>query len=276
MKTLKCLVIAMLLGQANITFAQEKLEIQGAVIIGNSEDASPAPGTIRYNATIKDFEGWNGSKWISLSLGPCGGLNFVKDVDNNSYKLVAIGDQCWMAENLKTAHYSDTTSIPNIQGDVAWSNLSTPGYTFYDNNPSNKQVYGALYNWYAVDSSSNGNKNICPAGFHIPSEAEYTILIDLYGGESIAGIKLKEAGNFHFLTDNKPADNLSGFTAIPAGYRFYSNGLFYEMGYYADFWTKTSTGSTSATFIDMEYDGDYANTQIGQKKSGYSVRCIKD
>ena len=151
----------------------------------------------------------------------------------------------------------------------------TPAFCWYNDAPGNASPYGALYNWYAIDTASNGNKNVCPAGWHVPSEIEFTVLINYLGGEDFAGIVMKEAGVVHFIDNNENTTNLSGFTAIPGGYRIGTN--FYEKNYYAHYWTTDeSSSTTSATFVDIEYDGDYARLSSNNKKLGYSIRCIKD
>lgn len=137
-----------------------------------------------------------------------------------------------------------------------------------------KITYGALYNWYAVDPSSNGNKNVCPVGWHMPSEQDFLEMINYLGGEDVAGIQLKEAGNVHFLDGNETATNESGFTAIPGGYR--TGTSYYEKGYYAQYWTVTSASSTEAKYVDIEYDGEYAFIYDQAKERGYSIRCVKD
>lgn len=206
--------------------------MQGALILGTATSQTPLKGTIRYDSISEDFQGWNGNKWISLTLGPCGGLTFVKAIDGNAYRIVAFGDQCWMADNLRTSHYRDTSSIPNVTVNGNWSMLLTPGFAWYDNDIGNKLVYGGLYNWFALDTASNGSKHICPSGWHIPSGQEFDRLIDRAGGQLVAGIELKETGLSHYLSDNLNSTNSTGFTAIPAGYRD-QFGSFYEFGYYA-------------------------------------------
>jgi len=130
-------------------------------------------------------------------------LQGVKDVDNNRYDVVTIGTQTWMAENLKTTRYNDGTVIPLITGNTAWATASTngaPGYCWYSNLSSNLILYGALYNWYSINSSSNGNKNVCPTGWHVPTDSEWTTLSTFLGGTLVAGGKMKGAGLAHWIS----------------------------------------------------------------------------
>src|SRR5450759_4787246 len=124
----------------------------------------------------------------------CIGLNglqaqTVKDIDGNVYKTVTIGKQVWMVENLKTTKYNDGITIPLVIDNTAWTDLITPKYSWFNNDIANKEVYGALYNWYTV----NTNK-LCPKGWHIPTDEEWTTLTTYLGGEGVAGGKLKETG----------------------------------------------------------------------------------
>ena len=109
----------------------------------------------------------------------------ITDAEGNSYKTVYIGTQQWMGENLKTSKYSDGTTIPNIT-DNTWQNNTTGAWAYYNNDAANNAKYGKLYNWYAVSPTTNGNKNICPTGWHVPTDAEWTVLTDYLGGESVA------------------------------------------------------------------------------------------
>lgn len=253
-------------------YAQEKIIVEGAVILGNSEAGSPVPGTIRW--TDSDFEGWNGSKWVSLTLGPCGGLSFVLDVNANRYRIVSIGAQCWMADNLRVTKFNDGTPIQKLEADTSWATVTDPAYCWPEDMGSNGNPYGALYNWYTVDPVSNGNKNVCPIGWHVPLQQELLDLVNFLGGESVAGNPLKETGNVHFMEGNENATNLSGFTAIPGGYR--QGTVYNEFEYYAWYWSASASNSTSSYHMDIEYDGDYAKINTITKTDGNSIRCIKD
>ena len=196
----------------------------------------------------------------------------VTDQDGNTYKTVQIGDQVWMAENLKVTHYRDGTAIPTGHDDSDWSNLSTDAYAVYGNNESNADTYGYLYNWYAVDDS----RNIAPEGWHVPTDDEWQILVDYLGGESIAGGKMKEAGTSHWDSPNVDATNESGFTALPGGYRDGGSGYYGSMGDGGGFWASTGGGSGAAWGRGLGYGGSDVDRGIGGKRGGFSVRCLRD
>lgn len=156
--------------------------------------------------------------------------NSVSDIDGNIYKTIQIGAQAWMAENLKTTKFNDGSPIPYIADATDWSQLSAPGYCWYNNDAESfKTVIGALYNWYTTDVAGNGGKNVCPSGWHVPTDPEWTILTDYLGGLSVAGGKLKESGISHWQSPNINASNESGFTAIPGGYRSYTDGAYFSI-----------------------------------------------
>ena len=199
-------------------------------------------------------------------------FNFIScvDGDNNNYPIVEIGNQVWMAENLKTTKLIDGTDIPLISEEVEWSSLSTPGYCWFNKDEvSNKSIYGALYNWYAINTDK-----VCPAGWLIPGYTEWSSLTDYLGGESISGAKLKETGTTHWLSPNKDATNETGFTGLPAGPRFES-GSFAYAGYNSIWWSSTATSN----YFAMSYMLGYENSEIlridQDKRCGFSARCIK-
>jgi len=204
----------------------------------------------------------------------------VSDKDGNIYKTVTIGIQTWMAENLKTTKYNDGTAIPLITDNTAWKNLTTPSYCWYKNDESTyKNSYGALYNWYSVNSG-----NLCPSGWHAPSDNEWSILTSYLGGEFIAGGKLKETGTSHWLSPNTGATNDIGFSALPGGIRAEA-GTFSYLGFYGHWWSTTDTNIPGVSIVkDWAWYRTLRNDGIGvdrssyywNKRFAYSVRCVKD
>jgi uncharacterized protein (TIGR02145 family) len=198
------------------------------------------------------------------------GSETVTDIDGNLYQTVNIGTQVWMAENLKTTKYRNADPIPNITDNTAWSALTTGGYCWFNNDIATfKPIYGALYNWYAV----NDSRNIAPSGWHVASDAEWTILTTYLGGESVAGGKLKETGTTHWRSPNVDATNLVDFTALPCGFR-YSDGLYFDG--MAFFWSSTEESSSNSWDRDMSPGNAIVARQAPRKVLGFSVRCIKD
>ena len=199
----------------------------------------------------------------------------LSDIDGNNYYTVTIGDQEWMAENLKTTKYSDNTIIPLVTGATQWASLTTPGYSWYNNNEvSYKEQYGALYNWNTLSAASNGGKNVCPSGWHVPGDAEWTILTTYTGGESIAGDKLKESETYHWYSPNS-GTNTSGFTALPGGDRSEA-GAFSDIGTDGTFWSSGSANAGNAWFRSMTYNQSNVHRESYFKQNGFSVRCLKD
>jgi uncharacterized protein (TIGR02145 family) len=200
----------------------------------------------------------------------------VNDVDGNTYNVIVIGGQIWMAENMKTTKYNDGTIVPNITDNTSWAALVTPAYCWYNNDISNKTTYGALYNWYAVDAVSNGNKNVCPTGWHVPSDTEWTTLTNYLGGEYVAGGKLKETNTTHWESPNTGATNESGFTALPSGYRSFNGITFDNLGLLSYWWSKIEANVDYSTVWYISYSNGSMVNSMGKKKNGYSVRCLRD
>lgn len=201
-------------------------------------------------------------------------FNFVActDADNNNYSVVQIGTQLWMAENLKTTKYRNGDNIPVVTNNTAWENLTTGAYSWYNNDaPSNKNTYGALYNWYAT----NDSRNLAPVSWHIPSDNEWTILANYLGDASTSGGKIKETGYTHWKSPNSRATNETGFTALPGGYRFL-NGTFDEIGGWGIWWCSTSSSATTAPTRAVFYNYIDFGRDISDKNIGFSLRCIKD
>ena len=191
----------------------------------------------------------------------------ITDAENNTYKTVTIGTQQWMAENLKVTKYNDGTAIPNITDNTQWSQLSTGAWSYFNNDVANNAKYGKLYNWYAVSKISNGNKNVCPTSWHVPTDAEWTVLTDYLGGLTVAGGKMKEVG-----TD---ATNISLFTGLPGGFRRESGNYGY-IGVSGNWWGSTEGNTYGAWYRYLSSDSGNAFRDFFGKDYGLSVRCLKD
>ena len=196
----------------------------------------------------------------------------ITDIDGNVYHTIIIGTQVWLTENLKVKHFRNGDSIPNITIETQWNNLQTGGYCDYNNNPTNSITYGRLYNWFAV----NGTRKITPIGWHIPTEAEWTVLIDYLGGDSIAGGSLKDTGFIHWNKPNTGATNVSGFTGLAGGYHDYLNGLEYvDIGNYGYWWSSTMI-SPFGRICYIKNDESIIWRRYGDVNNAYAVRCIMD
>jgi uncharacterized protein (TIGR02145 family) len=216
----------------------------------------------------------------TTSACPCGFYN-VTDVDGNTYNTVSIGTQCWLKQNLATTKYNDGTSIPNITDAGTWAGLTTAAYCYYNNNAATyKATYGTLYNWYVADNNaatkvaSNGGRNVCPTGWHVPTATEFATLSTYLGGDGVSGAALKEAGTSHWNTPNSGATNSSGFTGLPAAYRHY-NGNYLDIGNYANIWT-TTVGNPYSTYRNLRYNTTTLDNYTQQRQYGFSIRCLKD
>jgi len=202
----------------------------------------------------------------------------LTDIDGNVYKTIVIGTQTWMAENLKTTKYRNGDPIPLVTDSSAWGALTTPAYCWYNNDAvTYKATYGALYNWSVVDAESNGGKNVCPAGWHVPTASEWGALISYSGGVARAGGKLKETGTTHWLTPNTGATNETGFTALPGGAR-YGGVSSSDVGIYGC-WLSSTEGPTTelASGQFMNYSMAFVGFSNYNKNAvGISIRCVKD
>jgi len=200
-------------------------------------------------------------------------LTMVADADQNIYRTVKIGDQIWMAENLKATHFNDGTAIVEEQDAADWIALASAAYCWYANDETtNKPLYGALYNWYAASAA-----NLCPTGWRVSSDEDWTTLTTTLGGESVSGGKLKEAGTTHWLAPNTGADNSSGFTALPGGYRYRLDGTFADAGKLSYWWTSTeyTYDNTKGYYREMFNDQASIARDGAFKTAGKYVRCIK-
>ena len=205
-----------------------------------------------------------------VNIATAQNIETVIDQDGNNYKTIKIGSQTWMAENLSTTKYNDGTSIPLDTGRITWVKQSTPAYCWYNNDTINKTMYGALYNGYAVNT-----KKICPVGWHVSSEADWTALIQALGGENVAGGKLKESGTIHWTEPNSGATNEAGFNALPGGTRF-TNGLFFTLKNIGYWWTFTGSNESNGWYMSLSSADITVTRNYIELTNGFSVRCVKD
>jgi uncharacterized protein (TIGR02145 family) len=210
-------------------------------------------------------------------------IGTVTDIDGNTYLTAKIGEQWWMIENLKVTHYRNGDPIPNVTDFGEWSGLTTGAYCEYDNDPSNVNTYGRLYNWYAV----NDGRNIAPEGWHVPTDEEWKAL-EMYLGLSQAeadaegwrgtdeGGLLKQLGITHWTSPNAAANNYSGFTALPNGIRQHNDYMNFTID--ATFWSFTEITASSAWYRGLHYNHGLIHREHIEniKYYGMAIRCVKD
>jgi uncharacterized protein (TIGR02145 family) len=213
----------------------------------------------------------------------------VTDADGNVYFTVTIGSQVWMKENLKTTKYNDGKTISNVTDGTAWAALTTPAFCWYNNNAATyKNTYGALYNWYAVNT-----EKLCPTGWHVPGDGEWTTMENYliangynYDGtttENKIAKALASATNWissDYIgvpgnTDYPAFRNKSGFTGLPGGNRE-GDGTFIYLGYDANWWSSTNYNPETSWMRTLDYEHVYLLRYNHEKTLGFSVRCMKD
>ena len=202
-----------------------------------------------------EWQGYNGVNWANM-------MDAIH---------VSIGSQVWTTQNLNVSNYRDGTPIPKVENAAAWASLITGAYCYYNNDSTTyAALYGKLYNWYAV----NDPKGLAPAGYHIPTDAEFTTLITTLGGTAVAGGKMKEAGTSHWTTPNTGANNSSGFGGLPGSWRN-SQGGYIAIGGEGLWWSATEI-STQGRYIKLASNSAACTFSGNSKIGGNSVRCIKD
>ena len=243
-------------------------------------------GTFTSNITgLEDGTVYYYRAYATNSSGTSYGQEFsfitpVTDIDGNVYETVKIGNQVWMAKNLLTTKYNDDSAIPNVIDNTEWSALKTGAYCWANNDETTyKPLYGALYNWYAVETGK-----LCPTGWHVPSDNDYKTLEmslgmsqDQANGTGLRGTdegsKLK-SNNGWSLDGN--GSNSSGFNALPAGYRYYGDGTTKGLGLITYFWTSDAIDDLLATFRRLDAEETEVSRDETHKEAGKSVRCIKN
>ena len=280
-----------------------KVVIEGAVVVGPNEAISPDPGTIRWSGGhFEGYNGseWIRLDFDSQDEGDADESNEIQsfyvsftgdtlflsnsnyvivpgisaaqpqpilDGDGNVYSSVIIGSQEWLTENLRTTSYYDGSQIPYFPDSSDWYDagmLSIPAYCWWNNDISTKSMNGAFYNWFVIDTANNGNKNVCPIGWHIPNDIDWDELRDYLGGDNMAGNLLREGGT-------------SGFEGKLLGFRFQEGS--FNIGIGSGHWCTTDesttfTGATKSWIIFQSFGGFY--DWNANKGSGMNIRCLKD
>jgi len=273
------------------TLSIELTDVRGTIQWQSSSDSLIWADITGQNSIVLDYLPFSGTQWVRAVLnedncpeficepivinaiaggGACGVITSVTDIDGNEYPVIEIGNQCWTKENLKTTKYSDGSLIPNITVDATWANLNTPAWCNYNNSPTNDAIYGKLYNWYSVADP----RNICPAGWHVPSDTEWTTLTDYLGGESVAGGKMKTIS--YWNAPNTGATNESGFSGLPGGFRSFTNGTFGLVGNSSFWWSSSVSFSTSVWTRSLGNTNDNVGRNNYNMRDGLSVRCLRD
>jgi uncharacterized protein (TIGR02145 family) len=254
--------------------------------------ANPADGLQAYNTDngkmyifVLSDNVWKELNYGADTINPSPPLNCENPIidtrDGKSYSTVLIGIQCWLAQNLNVGVKINGISEQTDNGIIE--------KYCYNNDEANCNTYGGLYQWAEMVQYLNGATNttswspfpagnvqgICPAGWHIPTDAEWSALTTFLGGESVAGGKLKETDTTHWYFPNTGATNESGFTAVPGGYRHY-NGTFLRIGYNGYWWSSSDYDSSNAWYRRTRYNTSDVFSYIYNKYTGDSVRCLKD
>jgi len=239
------------------------------------------PYVARAYATNSAGTGYGEYCSFTTESGP-DSTGMVTDIDGNVYETVKIGEQWWMSENLKVTHYRNGDTIPHVTDNASWEVLSTGAYCEYGNASGMVITFGRLYNWHAV----NDDRNIAPAGWHVPTDDEWKLLEKFLGmsdesADSTSwrgtdqGGQLKEADTGCWHEPNKGATNITGFTAVPGGLRNHV-GNYYNIYYFGSYWTSTAGTSIFAMYRGLFCDRATIERSLQHRQSGFSVRCIKD
>lgn len=243
MKTFTLIYAVLLLSSFGL-FAQSGLNIRsgGAVTINGNLTITPAPSFVCGNPLIDSRDG-------------------------KSYSTVLIGSQCWMAQNLNVG--------TKILGSADQANNGIIEKYCYNDDENMCNVYGGLYQWDEAMqySTIEGVQGICPSGWHLPSDAEWTTLTTFLGGQALAGGKLKEAGYTHWVSPNTGASNSSGFTTLPGGYRS-PYGYFGSLNSYAYLWSSSQFDPTLSWSRFFGYDYEFVAHNYIDKPNGFSSRCV--
>lgn len=294
MKNIYLTLLLSLFFTSNI-FGQDSLYIFKAGLVNTKYSINQVDSITFSNASDSLKFNKNGYIFNKLSITNVDSIAFTApnqkptytDIDGNIYTTVKIGTQTWMVENLKTTKFRTGESIPNVTDDSAWSALTTAAYSNYDNNSSIGDTYGRLYNWHAASDS----RNIAPAGWHVPTAQEWTILKDYliansynYDGGLVDNKIAKALASkslWKFSTtagapgNNQSLNNTSGFNAQPVGFRYGTSGVFYSNTEGSYFWANTEDTDVEAQYRAIFYGYNWFGEFVSLKRLGLSIRCIK-
>ncbi|MBM3453291.1 MAG: T9SS type A sorting domain-containing protein [Bacteroidetes bacterium] len=196
----------------------------------------------------------------------------IYDINGNEYESIILNNgQEWLTSNLRATTFNDGTELAMITDNEIWSTTSSPSYCFYQNNPTNSDTYGNLYNFFVISA----DKNICPIGWRVPTESDWSELTSSLGGLGLAGGKLKFEGFDFWSTPNTDATNEIRFDALPNGCR-YNGGFFNNLNYYSFLWTASELDTTYAWFRSLKYDNGTTVRNFSKKQSGYGIRCMRN
>jgi len=196
----------------------------------------------------------------------------VTDIEGNEYESIVLANgQEWLTSNLRSTKFNDGTDLSLVIANGIWSTTPNPSYCYYDNDPAISQNYGCLYNFFVVSS----DKNICPEGWRVPTELDWSELTSDLGGLGLAGGKLKAEGFNFWSSPNTDATNEIRFNALPNGCR-YDGGYFNNLNYYSFFWTASELDTTFAWYRSLKYDNGSAVRNFSKKQSGYGIRCMRN
>jgi uncharacterized protein (TIGR02145 family) len=226
----------------------------------------------------------SGGGQSGISAHTCGAANVhnpaktygsMSDQEGNVYKTIVIGTQEWMAENLKTTIYNNGEPIASVTESNLWAELaifSLGAWCYYNNDSQYDCPYGKFYNWYAVADP----RNICPTGWHVPTDAEWSTLINFLGGESLAGGKMKSISLQYWLSPNQDASNESGFSGLSGGVRDNNSGGFGSFGNIGYWWSSSESSAPDALALYLNYSDGNAGRYYFGKPVGFSVRCLRN
>ena len=267
----------------------KKLSNNFSMTVYYKKDSSTAYQTSEID-TLKFVNNVNNLKQLNIYLSGSTKSYLVSDIDSIIFKemfeTVTIGTQVWTKKNLDVTHYRNGDSIPQVTDPDEWANLTTGAWCYYDNDESNNATYGKLYNWYAV----NDSRGLAPSSYHVPSDEEWTTLETYLSNNSqywcnnnssyiAKSLSSKElwytSDNTCCIGNNLNANNTSGFSGLPGGYRF-SIGYYTPIRYDGGWWTSKEYDDTNAWYRRLINSFTYLLRNYDNKVDGFSVRCVKD